>query len=400
MDIRSNEPFWLIKNGLITTYPSLRESEETEILIVGSGITGALMAHACMNAGWKTMLVDRRDIAHGSTSATTSMLQYEIDVPLHELIEDIGEEGAIGAYHGCRDAIDTIARLTKKIRHKCGFKRKKSLYFCNDEDGESMLRKEFDARKKAGFLVRWLDEKQLYRRYGLKARCGILSRDGASIDAFEFVHRLLAYNHKKGLQIFDRAELKSHTSDDNGVLATFADGQEIRAKHIIFCTGYEAQSMLKEKIVNLLSTYACTSEADLDLPRRMHDTLFWNTESPYLYFRTTDDHRLLIGGEDEKFTNAARRDRQLDAKEEKLASHIDRLFPDVDFVSDFRWAGTFGKTEDGLPYIGAHPESKNTWFVLGFGGNGILFSVMGMDVITQGIKGKKHPMTEYFRFGR
>jgi hypothetical protein len=32
-----------------------------------------------MADGYKTMLIDRREIGHGSTSATTSMLQYEID---------------------------------------------------------------------------------------------------------------------------------------------------------------------------------------------------------------------------------------------------------------------------------------------------------------------------------
>src|SRR3546814_1390574 len=79
MKLTSYEPFWLIKNGIIESYPSLKENLKTDILIVGGGITGSLIAHQCIADGYNTILIDKREIAHGSTSATTSMLQYEID---------------------------------------------------------------------------------------------------------------------------------------------------------------------------------------------------------------------------------------------------------------------------------------------------------------------------------
>lgn len=82
MKLTSNEPFWLVKNGLIASYPSLAEDISTDILVVGSGITGSLIAHQCVKDGYKTVLTDKREIANGSSSATTSMLQYEVDTPL------------------------------------------------------------------------------------------------------------------------------------------------------------------------------------------------------------------------------------------------------------------------------------------------------------------------------
>src|SRR5690554_6570644 len=85
MDLKSNEPFWLIKNGAIRSYPSLRNNLECDVLIVGGGITGSLIAHQCIKDGYNTILIDKREIANGSSSATTSMLQYEIDTPLYEL---------------------------------------------------------------------------------------------------------------------------------------------------------------------------------------------------------------------------------------------------------------------------------------------------------------------------
>ena len=83
MDLKSNEPFWLVKNGIISSYPSLKNDESCDVLIIGGGITGSLIAHQMVKDGHKTILIDKREIANGSTSATTSMLQYEIDVPLY-----------------------------------------------------------------------------------------------------------------------------------------------------------------------------------------------------------------------------------------------------------------------------------------------------------------------------
>ena len=82
MRLRTFESFWLLKNGLLYSYPSLQENIESEIVVVGGGITGALTSHALMEKGYKVLLIDKRDIAQGSSSATTSMLQYEIDVPI------------------------------------------------------------------------------------------------------------------------------------------------------------------------------------------------------------------------------------------------------------------------------------------------------------------------------
>ncbi|ULT29112.1 FAD-dependent oxidoreductase [Sphingobacterium sp. E70] len=70
------------------------------------------------------------------------------------------------------------------------------------------------------------------------------------------------------------------------------------------------------------------------------------------------------------------------------------------FFRDFSWAGTFGVTKDGLPYIGEHKAFKNSYFVCGFGGNGITFSVTAMEMVAFWLENRKHPLSEWFKFGR
>src|SRR6187402_1368281 len=105
MKLRSTETFWPLKNEMKASYPSLNSDIETPILIIGGGITGALIAYKLINDGIKVVLVDRRDICNGSTAASTALLQYEIDVSLHELIKMRGADCAINSYRNGKKAI-------------------------------------------------------------------------------------------------------------------------------------------------------------------------------------------------------------------------------------------------------------------------------------------------------
>ena len=165
MRLKSNEPFWLVKNGIMNSYPSLQKNISTDIVIVGSGITGSLIAHQCLADGYKVVIIDRREVVNGSSSATTSMLQYEIDTPLYELSEMIGEKAAVECYKACARSIDMLSDIAKSIKSKAGFKKKESLYFAAYKKDVAWLEQEFEARKKAGFKVKWLSPEKIQKKY-------------------------------------------------------------------------------------------------------------------------------------------------------------------------------------------------------------------------------------------
>ena len=45
MDLRSGHPYWLLKNGLLASYPPLRRPETCDVAVLGGGVTGALVAY-------------------------------------------------------------------------------------------------------------------------------------------------------------------------------------------------------------------------------------------------------------------------------------------------------------------------------------------------------------------
>jgi glycine/D-amino acid oxidase-like deaminating enzyme len=79
MNLHSPSPYWLLRHGIINSYPSLNHDIKTDIAVMGAGISGALVANQLCRAGYKVVVVDRRHVGLGSTAASTALLQYEID---------------------------------------------------------------------------------------------------------------------------------------------------------------------------------------------------------------------------------------------------------------------------------------------------------------------------------
>lgn len=400
MKLRSPESFWLLKNGILHSYPSLRKDLECDIAVIGSGITGALISHTLHNAGYSTVVMDKRDVATGSSSATTSMLQYEIDVPMHKLAEMIGEQGAIACYRAGIRAIDTLDALVKRERIDAGFMRKRSLQVAHSEKAVADLEKEYAYRKKHGFDVEWLTSEEIKVGYHMESHPGILSEEGASIDAFKAAHELIKKNHDKGMQVFDHTSIKKFSYQNEGVQIVTEEGFTVLCKKIVFCTGFETLKMFRKKYAKVVTTFASVSEEDFNLYPILKDVLIWDTADPYIYMRTTDDQRLLVGGEDIPYKYNGISEKIKSNKTANLNRKIEDLFPTLRFTEDYQWAGAFGVTKDGLPFIGEHPDFPNAIFVLGLGGNGITFSVQGMDLVLKILAGETDTLLHYYRFDR
>jgi glycine/D-amino acid oxidase-like deaminating enzyme len=401
MRVRSCETYWLLKNGLINSYPSLRSNLRCDVLVVGGGITGSLMAWQLASEGYDTVLIDRGDVSLGSTSATTALLQYEIDAPLYALLETIGERAAKDCYTGGVNAIARLEALIEGRGMSCEFERRSSIYVAHNRKQKDNLIKEYSCRKQAGLDVQWVTDGELRKVYGVEGFGGIRSTAAACLDGYCLAHALLSDAAKNfGLRIYDHTEIEHIAYQSSGNNLQIRGGWNVQAAKIIFATGYETLSYLKPKVADLISTYACVSEPLAAIPTPLRENIFWTTHDPYLYLRSTADNRILVGGADVPFKNAKRRDALIDKKESELVIQLKDLIPDLNIVPDFTWAGTFGVTKDALPYIGPHPDYPNSYFVLGFGGNGITFSVMAMEILSDALAGRENKFLHYFRFQR
>src|SRR5882757_10826900 len=98
---------------------------------MGAGITGTTIADVLASEGMKVALVDRRGLAHGSTFASTALVQYELDTPLIELTRKIGREDAVRAWRRSRLAVETFAARLQEL-HVADIARRNSLYLAGN----------------------------------------------------------------------------------------------------------------------------------------------------------------------------------------------------------------------------------------------------------------------------
>lgn len=400
MNLNSPLPYWLLRHGIVNSYPSLNRDIKTEIAVMGAGISGALVANQLCRAGYKVVIVDRRHAGMGSTSASTALLQYEIDKPLHELIKLVGEKNAIKSYQLCRKAITDIEKICLQLNDNGLFLYKPSFQFASVKKDVADLKNEYRLRKKAGFSIQWLEEDNINKKFGFTKSAGLLSQDGAEADAYKITHSLLKKCISKGLQVYDNTEVVTIRHHKNEVELFTANEKKIRAKKLIIACGYESQQYIPEKVQELQATYAIASEPYEQKTFWYKNALIWETATPYLYLRTTSDNRILVGGKDIPFSNPNKRDSLLNQKTKSLERSFAKLFPQIPFKTDFKWTGTFASTKDGLPYIGSIRQRPNTYFALGFGGNGITFSIIAAGIIKDLLTGKKNNDADIFKFDR
>lgn len=401
MDLKSGYPYWAVKNGLMYAFPKLDADLGCDVVVVGAGITGALIADELAAHGHEVVVVDQRDVAWGSTSASTALLQYEIDTHAIDLAKRYDEAAALLAYQSCLQAIAEIGDVARAVGD-VDFSRCDSLYYASNRSDEASLADEFAWRARHRFPVRWLDRAALKDAYGLTAPAAILSTVAARVDPYRLASRLLRRMQRNGTQVFDRTEVASISATTRSVQLRTSSGVSIRARHAVIASGYESQRWLRQRVAQNRSSYAYMSDpidrAELGW---LANTLLWESARPYLYLRSTGDGRLLVGGEDDDRDIPARRDRRVDRKAATLQRKVGRLLPQLEARPAFAWAGTFAETKDGLPLFGRHPQyGPRVLFALAYGGNGITYSMLGAGLLRAQIERHKHPLTRLFAFER
>ena len=394
------EPFWPLQTKKRSGFPRLDRDVRSDVLVVGAGVTGALIARELVRAGLDVVAVDAAEAASGSTAASTALLVYELDTPLYQLIKIAGERAAVRAYRLGVEAIDRFEQLVRELPDRCGFERKPCLYLASGPDHLADLKSEFEVRRRYGLPVEFLSESELVSRCSFCKPGAILSRDAAQVDPFCLTLAVLGDAHDRGVRVFEQTEIAAVEETSDGVRAQTRGGPAIRARDIVFAPGYQAGDTLAGAPVEKHITYVTVSEPIESFPGWPERRLIWETARPYLYLRTTSDGRAMIGGEDDRGVSAMDDPGRLAHKRQVLERRFHELFPAITFRPAGAWAGVFETTPDSLPYIGPHPSHRHASFALCYGGNGMTFAMIAAGIVRDLCLGKPNADAEIFRFDR
>jgi glycine/D-amino acid oxidase-like deaminating enzyme len=406
--LRRGKTIWLKHDRPpATNYPVLRGNHETEIAIVGGGLTGAMIAEAFTAIGARVSVVEAARISHGSTAASTALLLQEPDHDLQALSRKYGKRVATRVWRLSHDAAADFIKTIRRLKIDCDLHERDSLYYTLSEDRARQLQRELKRRHDAGLPGRWLDARALFRASGIHGAGAIRTTGNALLNPIEAGLGLMKAASDNGARVFERTTINRIRKTRDRVRLYGAHGT-IDAQQVVIATGYATRYFrpLAGRFA-MRRTYVLATNRIGRLERRrlgLGEVMLWDTARPYHYVRWTSDRRLLLGGADHPVRPGANRSRQFAEATAALREYFAAIYPKLATIGfDTAWEGLFAMTPDGLPYVGAHRRYPNHAFALGYGGNGMTFAALATRLLVeqwQGIDNADHRLFAFDRFAR
>jgi glycine/D-amino acid oxidase-like deaminating enzyme len=403
--LRRGRTIWLGRTTPPARYPVLRGHHQTDVAIIGAGMTGAMVAEAFTREGVRVAVVDAAKIGMGSTAASTALLLQEPDYDLDALTEKYGRAKAKRIWKlGEEAAADFIATI-RRLKIACDLDERDSLYYTLAEDRARRLRRELKRRWQAGLGGDWLDARALARISGIRGAGGAIRTHGnAQLNPLRACRGLIEASARRGAAIFEQSTI-NRIRQAGGNVRLYSSRGTIDAAQVVIATGYATKHFrpLAGRF-RMRHTYVLATNRIGLLARRrlgMGKVMLWDTERPYHYVRWTPDHRLLLGGADHPVKPGARHDAQFADATRTLRDYFEERFPVLrDVGIDRCWEGLFAMTPDSLPYIGPHRRYPKHTFALGYGGNGMTFAALAARILVEQWQGMKSRDHELFAFNR
>jgi glycine/D-amino acid oxidase-like deaminating enzyme/nitrite reductase/ring-hydroxylating ferredoxin subunit len=375
-------------------FPPLDRDLETDVCVVGAGITGITTAYLLAKAGRRVVVLDKGAIGGGETGQTTAHLSSAMDDHFQELEKAHGEEGARLTYQSHQAAIEQIARTVEEEAIDCDFQRVDGYLFLAPGEREEFLYDELAAAHRAGFHDAELLDRAPLREYDTGA-CVRFPRL-AQFHPLRYLNGLVGAIQRDGGRLFTGTFVTSAEGGQGAHVVT-ERGHDVHAAAIVAATN---SPFVDRVAIHSRQAPYRTFVIGVRVPARSVPLgLYWDTEELYHYVRLQPDfdgrgtHDLLIvGGEDHKTGQAD------DAAERyaRLEGWTRARFPMAEDVA-FRWSGQVLEPNDFNAYIGRNPlDADNVYIATGDSGQGMTHGTIAGMLISDLILGRSNPWEQLY----
>lgn len=374
--IERNPSVWIATSDAPARAP-LPGDTETEVLVIGGGITGLSTALTLKERGLQVMLIEAGAVAGGVTGYTTAKITALHGLVYAHLRRHHGAEKTRLYADANAAAIEQVARWVDKFGIDCDFERQDAYTYTTDRANVRLIQDEVAAAAEAGLpatlepagplpfpiaaAVRVANQAQFHpRRYCL-----------ALADAVGTV-----YENTRALDIDDGEQVVVKT--DRG---TIKAGSVVVATHLPMI-----QRGLFYAKAHPTRSYAISVRLDGRLPDGMHIS----AEQPTRSVRRWGD-LLIVGGQGHRVGEGA----DLEANYTALESWARVVFP-VRSV-EHRWSAQDYTPMDSLPYIGrASRGARNVYVATGFKKWGMTTGTFAGAILADLIMGRDNPWLQVF----
>jgi glycine/D-amino acid oxidase-like deaminating enzyme len=386
----------------LPSYPHYRGHLDTDVVIVGGGLTGCATAYAFAASGLKVALVDAAQLGRGSSGSALGWIADTPGVSFQQVETALGLRSARRAWHAWRRAALDFAALVRRLNLKCQLASTATLVVARTPEQAMLLKRELKTRRGAGIDTSHVTGRATEAEIGMAATGALRTHDSATLDPYRAALGLAAAAAERGAAIFERSPVTKIKFGSKSVLVQ-TDGGTLGADRVVVATGrptplYKAlmRHFWPEK-----SFYALTDRIPAKLRRALglQSLVVRDTARPPHHLRWFDDERLLVAGADDEAAPARMTDRVIVQRTGQLMYELSTLYPEISGIAPaYGWDAPSGRTADGLPYIGPHRNFPRHLFAFGCASYSLTDAYLASRILLRHYRGEPEPADEVFGF--
>lgn len=359
-------------------------SLQTDVAIVGGGLTGASAALHLAEQGYGVALLEARDIAWGASGRNGGQILPGLAIPQHRLRQLVGEQDARRIWDF---SLEAVALLKARVERHC--------IPCDLRWG--YLHAAIKPRQ-VNELGEWQSElaqvghvTQLLQGEALRAElnspgylAGLFDPTGGHLHPLNYTLGLANAAQDAGARLFSGSPVTRVRTGDPLLIET--PQGHLRARYLLLCGNAYLGDLMPpiRSYVMPVGTYILASQPLPEALARQiirHDYAVSDLNFVLDYFRLSSDHRLLFGGRVSYSTVPPPR------LGDTLLARLRRVFPQLyEARADFVWGGNVGITRNRAPHFGR--LAPNIYFAHGYSGHGVALTGMAGKLLAEVVAGQ------------
>jgi len=402
--IRYDRSLWLDRfpKSRVPSYPKHRGALQTDVVIVGGGLTGCATAYAFAAAGIRVTLLEADRLGRGMIGASTGWIS-DVPGPSFRSVERVvGLRAARRGWQTWRRAALDFNTLLRRLGVKCQATPVSSILLARTPEQAHALKREAKDRKEAGLDVSILNARAASSETRATALAALRTREAMIVDPYRATLGLASAAGARGATLFEQSPATGITFSAKAVDVQTAGGT-VRADRVVVATG--RPTPLFKALVRHFWYHSAFAVVTEPIPAKVRrsigppDSVLWDAETPPHFIRWVDDDRLLISGADTAMVPDRRRAKTIVQRTGQLMYELSILYPEISgLLPAYGWEIRYGRTSDGLSYIGPHRNFPRHLFAFGNASASVTDAYMASRILLRHYQGHTGPDDDVFGF--
>jgi len=405
MPIR-NVPIWLDRypKSRRPSYPRFRGDLDTEVVIVGGGLTGCVTAWSFAVAGVKTVLLEADSIGRGATTESAGLIREDFDGSFRENAAAHGLRAARTMWQTMRRASLDFPAAIRRLGIRCDLAPADCLTFARAySENPRLLQREYQSRREAGLDHIWLKSAAVSRQAGIDSG-GAIRTHGFALDPYRACVGFAAAATSRGAQLHEDSPVRRIRAGRKQVVVSTATGT-IRASAVVVATSPGlADLRALRRHLKAIDAYAVVTEPLPAAVRRQvgsRSSALRDIDIPHHLLRWLKDDRVFFSGADQPVVADRARSKALVQRTGQLMYELSVLYPAISGLQpEWAWSSTHYETVDRLPFIGLHRNFPRHLFAMGAAQHGAGFAWLAARILLRQYQGEPSKGDDLFGFSR